>query len=52
MDSKYFEIMAPVGSRESIAGGHPGGADLTWISVLENLNTRAVWVEVLCWPNA
>ena len=40
MDLKDFEIMAPVGSRESLAAAIQAGADSIYFGI-ENLNMRA-----------
>ena len=39
MDLKDFEIMAPVGSRESLAAAIQAGADSIYFGI-ENLNMR------------
>ena len=47
MDLKDFEIMAPVGSRESLAAAIQAGADSIYFGI-ENLNMRArsaKWME-------
>ena len=40
MDRKDFEIMAPVGSYESLVAAHQGGADAIYFGI-EGLNMRA-----------